>query len=40
MGFNPKLSLLQSPTEQMKKEAFDALCSVGLGSRKDDNSSS
>ena len=37
MGFNPKLSLLQSPTEQMKKEAFDALCSVGLGSRKDDN---
>ena len=25
MGFNPKLSLLQSPTEQMKKEAFDAL---------------
>jgi len=37
MGFNPKLSLLQSPTEQMKKEAFDALCSVGLGSRKGDN---
>ena len=27
----------QSPTEQMKKEAFDTLCSVGLGSRKDDN---
>lgn len=37
MGFNPKLALLQPPTEQMKQAAFEALCSVGLGSRKDYN---
>ena len=36
-GISIDLTLLESPTEQMKKEAFDALCSVGLGSRKDDN---
>ena len=36
MGFNPKLSPAVSYRAD-EKEAFDALCSVGLGSRKDDN---
>lgn len=37
MGFNPQLSLLQYPTEDMKKRALEALGMVGLIERAGDN---
>ena len=37
MGFNPKLGLLEHPSEEMKKKAKEALTLVGLGNRESDN---
>ena len=37
MGFNPKLGLLEHPSEEMKKQAREALSIVGLGNRENEN---
>lgn len=36
MGFNPRLRLLEHPTEEMKRRAEEALSLVGLGQRQAD----
>ena len=37
MGFNPRLGLLEHPTEQMKDSAMQALARVGLAGREETN---
>ena len=37
MGFNPQLGLLEHPTDNMKKQAHDALERVGIGSLAEKN---